>query len=299
MMKGIRYLKPLISLGKVCFPSKRLIQFSAAHTWGGKTLKFEIDKTLNIQQRSIHQLEGKNLENTVSSFGFTSEEIMNSLKSNPELMKYPTQKFQNAVTALLQQGMAASDITQIFLSVPHIVEVNINDLNRTINKWRELGLDEEKMFRTFRNSPFLLLLTPEYIDNRLRQIIRELFTNADVAMLLQNMPSIFFSGWDIVMKKMYYIQAHMGFTQIQITRTSALEHSLLHIKTRHMFISLSGVFKTRDPKKKILRNPSLRFIVDSRDQDFVKKCCVSLDSYHVFRDIMAAKEMEDEEADSE
>lgn len=237
-------------------------------------------------------LENRQLKSVLLSYGLTEDNLNKMLEMNSELLKYPIPNW-DIIKIFIKHGFPTNVISDILIKLPNILEIKSHDLNKTITKWRELKLDDEMLIQITTGTPMLLLLTDEYIDERVKQIF-DVFTSTDLFKLLEHCPLIFLEDWNSILEKIRYIQESMGFTQIQIVRGSVLEQTLLHIKTRHMLCVLCGRFKRPTPKKKILTNPSLKMITDSTNEEFVKMCGLSLEEYYIFSDIMRKLDKEDE-----
>ncbi|XP_023235604.1 uncharacterized protein LOC111635317 [Centruroides sculpturatus] len=249
-----------------------------------------------MKQHYATYLENQELNTVLLSHGLTEEELDDMWKTKSQLLNYPVTHWNNTIEILNKHGFSINDIKNILMTVPSILEIKPNDLNNTINKWREQKLGEKKLLMIINNTPWLLLLKDKYIDERVKDIYK-MFTNLDRHKLLEICPLIFIEDWNSILEKIQYIQEAMGFTQMQIVKGKCLEHTLLHIKTRHMCAVMCGKFKRLSPKKNILTNISLKKIADTTNRDFAKICGISLEEYYVFCDIMKELDLDENSDD--
>jgi hypothetical protein len=128
--------------------------------------------------------------------------------------------------------------------------------------------------------------------------LKEFFTKKQLNQIMLKTPSILSNNLDLIRYKFTYVYILMGIQQDEMILTRMFDHSIEHIRERHLFLERSS-FYVRPNKKGIskIENPRLYNILDSNLKQYLKLCAKSsfdeID-YHTFCEYLKEENFDNE-----
>ena len=95
-------------------------------------------------------------------YGFSIEEITNMMDSNQEIEKIEDKDIYELIDILINIGCINSQIKNIFICNPFCISRNIIEIQKSIDKFKELKLDNLNII--FDSNPYLLNLDEKEIE---------------------------------------------------------------------------------------------------------------------------------------
>lgn len=111
-------------------------------------------------------------------YGFSIEEIKNMMDSNQEIEGIEDKDIYELIEILINIGCVNSQIKNIFICNPFCISRNIIEIHKSINKYKELGLDNLNVM--FDSNPYLLNLEDIEIENIYNESIEKGYTKEQV-----------------------------------------------------------------------------------------------------------------------
>lgn len=211
--------------------------------------------------------------------------------------------------------------------------ININDLNKIIESLQTYGIESNRIVETLQNYDDWSVLTDEnlnikfqffsqlklkpptkiYLISRNKEIfnindetlkhnlnqLKNYFTSAQLESILTKSPTLLtINDFYAFQYKFSYLYCIMGINQKQMHTTFVFNHSIDHIRQRHLFLSRAGLYDKPNKKHETkVKNPLLADIVDTTDEKYLKNACKDLftiDDYNTFCDYLKYEDFEDE-----
>lgn len=203
-------------------------------------------------------------------------------KYTSQISAYYNSKCEAVSTTLMKYGFSGDQTKYIITSYPQLADLDEKSITSNIIYWFSFKMSEKDLFTSLASCPELLCLNPEFVNNRVRELLT-VFTHKDILKLLKMNPEVFLEDWDVIMKKMEYLSHYMGAEQKAIVKCAALQYSLEHLRQRHLFLLFTGKFKTPSVRKK-QKNPSLG-IMFGKTSAFLKVTGLSVEEYIAFCEV--------------
>ncbi|XP_045135772.1 uncharacterized protein LOC123518816 [Portunus trituberculatus] len=231
-----------------------------------------------------------------------AETIEAQLLQMPHLLCHSHKAWTNTCEVMVENGIPGLRILQSIALYPKFLKIKSSLLQDKLLLYRQMNVGKLNCLSLVIKYPVLLLGEPSHLKNRLDSLYA-LFPPASLKNLIQNNPNVLLDSWEDIMAKIMYIHEEMGLEQPHIGAARCLKQSLLHIKTRHLFLLRAGLYKTPDLKKdkqSHRRNPSLTDIIDTSDKRFTNRIArLTEQEYGVFKAMMAAEEQDSKDYDSD
>lgn len=186
-----------------------------------------------------------------------------------------TEKFSSIFSSY---GFNHGQINGILRS-PDILSYSKEDLISNLKVWLSFEVND-KLFTVLSAYPELLTLNPDYVKNRITELMT-LFTKKDINKLLVTCPSVIIDDFSTVYEKVQYITHMMGVEQKSIVKSRALQHDLFHMKCRHIFMTRAGFYIVNKKAKKN-RNAPLHKIFSRNIATFLRLTRLTEEEYNVF-----------------
>ena len=106
-------------------------------------------------------------------YGFSIEEITNMMDSNLEIERIDDKDIYELIDILVNIGCINSQIKNIFICNPFCISRNIIEVHKSIDKYKELGLDNLNIM--FDSNPYLLNLEVKEIETILTTSLLKVF----------------------------------------------------------------------------------------------------------------------------
>lgn len=260
-------------------------------------VEVQVDKVVNyLCLRTMTQYSRKqvaSLYQLLLDMGIKGETIEAQLLETPDLLGFSHKAWTNICEVMVDNGMPSLLILQSIALQPRLLKLKQSFLHERLLHYRQMRVGKMNILTLVMKHPVLLFTEPSQVRGRLESLTA-LFPPTTLKSLVQNNPNVLTDGWEDIMAKIMYIHKEMGLEQPHIASTMCLTHSLLHIKTRHLFLFRAGIYKTpnllRD-KQSPSRNHSLRNIMDTSDKHFANRIAqLTVLEYNAFKVMMAAEE---------
>ena len=111
-------------------------------------------------------------------YGFSIEEITNMMDSNQEIEKIEDKDIYELIDILVNIGCINSQIKNIFICNPFCISRNIIEIHKSIDKYKELGLDNLNVM--FDSNPYLLNLEVKEIETIYNDSIDKGYTKEEI-----------------------------------------------------------------------------------------------------------------------
>ncbi|KAG0714139.1 Transcription termination factor 4, mitochondrial [Chionoecetes opilio] len=237
------------------------------------------------QVTSVYQL--------LLDLGIKTDTIEAQLLEMPDLLGYSHKAWSSTCEVMVENGLPSLRILQSIALQPRLLRVKPSLLHEKLLRYRQMKIGNMSFLTLAMKYPVLLLSEPSMVLGRVEGL-RTFFPPTDLKMMVQNNPSVLTDDWDDINAKIMYIHQEMGLEQPHIAACKCMRRSLLHIKTRHLFLLRAGLYKTpnlyRD-KQSYRRNASLSDILDTTDKRFSNRVARMTDmEYEVFKVMMAGEE---------
>jgi hypothetical protein len=172
-----------------------------------------------------------------------------------------------------------------------------DQLSQMFQMFRELAFTSEIYLEVISRNPKLISIEKRTLEVRLNDF-KLFFTNKQLDRLLVRTPDLLTCNFDSFDYKFNYLFTLMGSSQDEQSRTNVYNHSIEHIRSRHLFLKRSGFFDK--PNKKGIskvKNPKLKEIMDTNLNEYLRVCTNNLfDSkqFETFCDYLREEDLEDE-----
>lgn len=170
-------------------------------------------------------------------------------------------------------------------------------LNQMFDMFRSLAFTQDVYFELFSRNPNLIELDQRKLEIRLNEF-KQFFTSKQLNKLLIRSPDLLTCNFDQFSYKFTYLFVLMGMSQDEHARTNVYNHTIEHIRQRHLFLFRSGFFDK--PNKKGLSkvvNPKLKDIMDLHVKEYLRVCTnnlFNLDDYQTFCAYLSEENFDDE-----
>ena len=170
-------------------------------------------------------------------------------------------------------------------------------LNQMFEMFRDLSFTQDVYLELFSRNPDLIKQDQRKIEVRLNEF-KYFFTNKQLNKLLIKSPHLLTCNFDQFTYKFTYLFVLMGMSQDEQSRTNVFNHTIEHIRQRHLFLSRSGFFDK--PNKKGLSkvvNPKLKDIMDTHVKEYLRLCTrnlFTLEDYDTFCAYLNEENFDDE-----
>lgn len=191
----------------------------------------------------------------------------------------PDKKAQKFSSIFSNYGFNQGQINGILRSPNSILSYSEEDLLSNLNFWLSFEVND-KLYTALSAYPELLTLNPDYIKNRVKELMT-LFTKKDINKLLVTCPSVILEDFSTIYDKVEYIVHMMGVEQKSMVKSRALQHDLHHIKCRHTFMVRAGCYIVNKKTAKN-RNPPLHKIFSQNMKTFLKLTRLTEEEYNAF-----------------
>ncbi len=254
------------------------------------TLNISITKTneiisavQKIESLSINKKINTNYfdKNTLHRIGLSSNQFLGDLFKN--LIDYGLEDKHIAKTLKLYEDWSL---------------LSRENLAKSSELFRSTGYFKSELFPLVFSSDKCLI---NYDQKRLLLRIndlKEFFNKKQLNQIMLKTPSILSSDLDLIRYKFTYVYILMGIQQEEIVLTSLFDHSMEHIRQRHLFLERS-LFYDKPNKKGISRieNPRLYHILDINLKQYLRIC--TKDSfgeidYHTFCEYLKEENFDNE-----
>lgn len=213
-------------------------------------------------------------------------------------MIFTTEKKRNAISNLLEShGFSKGQISHLFNSPEPILNLSETELSDVLSHWFLGFPSNDKLFTVFTANPQLLILHPEYVNNRIKELMT-LFTKRDIQKLLITSPNVFLDDFSEITQKVEYIVHRMKVEQNSIVKSCALQFSLDHVKCRHNFMQRAGLYKVIKKEVKS-KNPPLHKVFSRNIDTFLKLTKLSEEEYLTFFEYYKDELEEEKQAEME
>jgi hypothetical protein len=142
-----------------------------------------------------------------------------------------------------------------------------------------------------------LLTNKSKLDIRMKEL-RMFFKKSHLERLLIRSPGLITDNIDSIRYKFNYVFTQMGIEQEEMCRSDVYNHSMKHIRERHLFLTRAGFYVKHNKKKtKINDNPKLAKIVDWPLDEYLTSCTRNLlkkEDYRVFCEYLSMENFDDE-----
>lgn len=194
-------------------------------------------------------------------------------------------------------GIRDTHLTNTLKSYDDWTILTRDQLSQMFQMLRELAFTSEIYLEIFSRNPKLISTEKRVLELRLNDF-KFFFTNKQLDRLLVRTPDLLTCNFDHFDYKFNYLFTLMGVSQDEQSRTNVYNHSLEHIRSRHLFLMRSGFFDK--PNKKGIskvKNPKLKEIMDTNLNEYLRVCTNNLfDSkqFETFCDYLREEDFEDE-----
>lgn len=220
-------------------------------------------------------------KNTINRISLSSNQFLNDLFKN--LTDYGLDDKHIAKTLKLYEDWSL---------------LSRENLAKSIELFRSTGYFKSELFPiVFSSDKCLLKYDQKTLLIRLNDL-KEFFTKKQLNQLMLKTPCILSNNLDSIRYKFTYVYILMGIQQDEMILTSMFDHSIEHIRRRHLFLERSS-FYDKPNKKGIskLENPRLYHILDLNLKQYLKICTKnSFDEtdYNAFCDYLNEENFENE-----
>lgn len=224
-------------------------------------------------------------------------------RANANLHQLPqhdkkTQKFSSLFSSY---GFSQGQINGILRSPDFILSYSEEDLMSNLKIWLSFEVND-KLFTVLSAYPELLTLNPDYVKNRVTELMT-LFTKKDINKLLVTCPSVIIDDFSTVYDKVEYIIHMMGVEQKSMVKSRALQYDLHHIKCRHIFMTRAGCYIVNKKAKKNVNAP-LHKIFSQNMKTFLKLTRLTEEEYNAFclsykEELLDEEDSDDDDTDFE
>ncbi|XP_027208105.2 transcription termination factor 4, mitochondrial [Penaeus vannamei] len=263
-----------------------------------------LDISRELQNKGISRFSEGQIESIYQmllDLGIKAKTIDSQLVETPDILNYPAEKWNSICEVFVEHGISSYNIFKNIVMYPDLLQHRPSKLRDTLLQYKAITIGKENVLQLIQRYPVLYLVPPRKIKKRLA-LLNTIFAPAELRPLIRNNPNILCDDWQDVSDKMMYIHTEMGLEQPQISASQALQKSLMHIKTRYLFLSRAGLYVKpnllRD-KMSYRRNPSLSDITDTSNRFFANKVAkLSEEEYKVFSE-MIREELDASQSDSD
>ncbi|XP_053409121.1 transcription termination factor 4, mitochondrial-like [Mercenaria mercenaria] len=222
---------------------------------------------------------------TLMNGGFQKSDVLNLCKY-PELIKNLA-PLTDLIIFLLDYGIPKEDITNIVNTYPDIVHQTKANTLFQMETLHELGFTSDSIVTVICNYPAILNSDLKGAPQRIEDL-KVLFKTKDTFRILEKSPNLLFCDMGYILERFNYVFLEMGITQPQMRYSKLFSHPMHHIHARHMFLERAGFFKRLKKRKgQVNLNPKLETILDTTDEEFVKKFGnMTVQDYQTFKKLL-------------
>ena len=242
-----------------------------------KLKKNYIDQNDNIRQQIQYLLSER----------FKAEDVSHMFIGAPGLLNYSEETFIQQIRILRHHGFLPLNIPVLLHSYPEIMGVKESAIMETLDKLRSIGFRDGRLQIILSRHPVLFSTPLTSITERFKQLMT-MFRKSDILLSVYRMPELLTCSWRSIEDKVVYVHDYMGLHQGHMLKSRLFSHSLLHVKSRHLFLARAGLYQTPDKHGVTqIDNPTLDQIIDTSDKEFAHKVArLPLEEFQAFLHIM-------------
>jgi hypothetical protein len=170
------------------------------------------------------------------------------------------------------------------------------NLSKAVALLRKISFLNADLFPIlFSNDNSLLNMNEKQLSTRI-DILKNFFTKNQLNKILVKCPMLLSYNLDGIRYKYYYVYIKMGIDQEEMSLTGLFNHSMDHIRQRHLFLERSGFYKLNNCNTNVI-NPRLYSILDSNIKEYLRVCTKDefiQDDYNTFCDYLKEENFESE-----
>ena len=222
------------------------------------------------------------------------QDILLLLSTRPDLLNIPTDKWNKGLRFLTDCGFHKEYLLMVVSSYRNVFSAEGSKVvTASIESLRNLGFRERAIQKLLANNPEIFTIPKRELRVRIDDL-QMLFKTIDVIRLVLRSPNVLTDSWKDIEDKYFYVGEQMGIGTKEMMKSSVFQHSLTHIRNRHLFLERAGLYEKPDKHGATLNvNPSLRHIVDTADNVFAMiHAKMDTEDYHIFAKMM---EVEDQQ----
>lgn len=238
------------------------------------------------------------------NIGFKIKDLQ-LLYQHPNII-YNLPQLTEMLPVLFGLGLSKNDVSNLLWSYPDTLFFTKDSVSNVIKCLHDSGFTYMAIINMILNCPSLLDKQLDNISMRIEEL-KLLLKTKDAFKMAEKAPNLLFCDMDYINERFYYVFNEMGISQPQMRYARLFSYSMQHIHTRHMFLVRAGLFKKVKRKDGQLDlNPKLDTILDTTDEEFVKKFGkMTVQDYNTFKLLLQIEEVTikkhsiDEESDEE
>ena len=219
--------------------------------------------------------------------GFKESDITDVFLSSPELLNSKGDELEQAVRLLHSEGFSVRQMTLTLKRNPNITTAveRVLDLMRVL---RDMETFPDSNLQEVLTTHCELLDAPGSVMEANYNTLMSVFRRSDIKRMLRRNPLVLLQSKEEVDAKVRYVYHTMGLDQNDMVWANLLCHDLDHIRTRHQFLHRAGGFEKPDKNGATKEpNPFLKDILGSTDEEFAKKIAgLTLAEYNVFKELL-------------
>lgn len=242
--------------------------------------------------------------NSLKKMGIKPNDMTNLINDqNSTLFRVDHKQILDNSTILLLYGFKVETVINILENDSYIYYIDSSELKMLLNKWRSIQFPEDLLLKILSTHPQLIECTGKNVTERISYLLPYLKSYLNVGNLLINVPSVIYENWATLKQKLDFLHS-LEIPRNQIVNCTALEYSLVEMKTRFEFLRRAGHYKNVVPKKKNLesKNPTILKILCTDDKEFAENIArLSLVEYETFSELykLELESTEDENVSEE
>jgi hypothetical protein len=235
-------------------------------------------------------LLGKSLSLNIRT-DYMTPEVINRLAA------CPTNFVAELIADLTDYGFVGRDLALVLRTYDDWSVLTRAQLATTIEIFRALSLDSDMFRAVFGGNSSIVNTDLRALSIRLN-VLKNYLTNRHLRNVLPKSPQLLTDSFDSFRYKFVYMYVLMGVRQNDMCASYVFNHSMRHIRERHLFLARALLYD-RPSKKGDTRveNPKLNAIMDLPLGEYLKRCTNSAfdaDDYHAFCEYLSAEFVDNE-----
>ncbi|XP_076058274.1 uncharacterized protein LOC143035287 isoform X2 [Oratosquilla oratoria] len=251
-----------------------------------------------VQAKGINKFTHEHIYNLyyfLSELGVPDKKLIAQLIGTPDLLNFPLSNWEKICSVLVENGVSSQHILENIALYPKLLSFSVGKLRKNLLEYRQMMVGKRSLLDIINRYPIVYVMDPNSIRKRLH-LLDSVYPMSSLKLLIKNNPNVLVDPWDEISHKTLYIYQEMGLEQPQISECQVLQHSLMHIQTRHQFLKRAGLYQKPNlakDKNSYKINPSLADIVETSDKVFANKVAKMTDEeYSVFKLMIEKEERE-------
>ena len=208
-----------------------------------------VTRTVKRIQEKLHEQSVKFGDEHVTVFtellfesGFPENHVENLLLSQLKVLRSTTGVLQSAISLLKNRGFLIHQIAPVLASHPNLFSGDIGSLQNTIDTLSGLGFKDGRVQDMISRAPELMTVTTNQFTHHIFRF-QELFSRTETIKLLSRCPGLLLERWSSLSAKAEYAKEEMGLSDLaSLLHCDLLTHPLIHIQTRHTFLTRAGLY---------------------------------------------------------